>query len=124
MNIYISHSRDFAFKEKLYKPIQDSSLSKIHNFIFPHEQSDTLFPTRELFQNKECDLIIAEVSYPSTGQGIELGWASMLDIPIVCMYKEGTKISGSLNAVSHKFLMYTDTQNMIGDITGVVKNYE
>ncbi len=82
------------------------------------------FPTRELLQNKGCDLIIAEVSFPATGQGIELGWASMLDIPIICIYKEGAKVSGSLHAVSKKLLMYTDEQNMIDDITGTLKHYE
>ena len=124
MTIYISHSRSFDYKKELYEPIKLSPLSEKHEFIFPHENSDQPYPTRELLQSKDCDLIIAEVSYPATGQGIELGWASLLDIPIVCIYKEGAKVSSSLNAVTNKFLMYTDTQNMIEDITGVLKLYE
>jgi hypothetical protein len=124
MKIYISHSRSFDFKKELYEPIRGSGLDEKFEFIYPHEHSDIPYPTRELFQNKGCNLIIAEVSYPATGQGIELGWASMLDIPIVCIYKDGAKISGSLNAVTSKFLMYTSPENMIEDITGVLKKYE
>jgi nucleoside 2-deoxyribosyltransferase len=124
MKIYLSHSRSFDYKQELYEPIKASQLIEKHEFIFPHEKNDALFPTRELLQNKGCDVIIAEVSHPATGQGIELGWASMLDIPIICIYKDGAKPASSLNEVTSKFLMYTDAQNMIEDITGVLKQYE
>lgn len=35
---------------------------------------------------KTCDLMIAEVSLPATGLGIELGWAKAFKVPILCMY--------------------------------------
>nr|AIA18821.1 Unknown Function [uncultured bacterium] len=124
MKIYLSHSRNIDYKKELYVPIKSSEIINKHEFIFPHENSDQLYPTRELLQNKGCDLIIAEVSFPATGQGIELGWASMLDIPIVCIYKDGAKPANSLNEVTSKFLMYTSPENMIEDITGVLKQYE
>lgn len=124
MNIYISHSRSFDFKNELYEPIRNSVLSQEHTFILPHENDETPFNTKELFQKKGCDLVIAEVSYPATGQGIELGWAEMLGIPIICIYKDGAKISGSLSVISKKFLMYTDTENMIQDISGVLRQFE
>jgi nucleoside 2-deoxyribosyltransferase len=112
MKIYISHSRNFDYKKDLYEPLKASGIAKEHEVIFPHDDSDKPYPTRDLLQSKGCDLIIAEVSYPATGQGIELGWASMLEIPIVCIYKEGAKVSSSLNVITNKFLMYTDTQNI------------
>lgn len=121
MRIYVSHSRKFDFKNELYLPIQNSELSTQHEFIFPHAESDSPFNTKELFVNKSCDLVIAEVSYPATGQGIELGWANILEIPIVCLYKDGTTPSGSLATVSKKLLMYTDTQNMLEDITTLLR---
>ena len=124
MNIYICHSRNFDFKNELYAPIRSSELNAKHNFIFPNEDAETPFNSKELLFNKGCDLVIAEVSYPSTGQGIELGWANILEIPIVCLYKDGTTPARSLSAVSSKLLMYTSTENMIEDITGVLRNYE
>jgi hypothetical protein len=54
--------------------------------------------------------------------GIELGWADFLNIPIVCIYKEGAEISGSLSVITKKFLMYTDAENMISDLRGLLKD--
>lgn len=124
MKIYVSHSRKFDFKNELYAPIKNSELSSTHIFIFPHEASDTPFNTKELFVNKGCDLVIAEVSYPATGQGIELGWANLLEIPIICLYKDGVEPSQSLHSVSKRFLMYTNSDNMLEDISGVLRQYE
>ncbi|HVZ58644.1 MAG TPA: hypothetical protein VG935_02730 [Patescibacteria group bacterium] len=124
MNIYISHSRSFDFKKELYTPILNSPLASQHKFILPHAESDMPFTSKELLMNKGCDLIIAEVSYPATGQGIELGWANLLNIPIVCIYQDGATPSPSLALVSSKMMMYTSTENMIEDITGLLRNYE
>ena len=68
--------------------------------------------------------MLAEVSYPATGQGIELGWADLLEIPIICVYKEGAKVSISVSFISKKLLMYTSKENMLEDIEGAIKLYE
>lgn len=120
MNIYVSHSRDFDYKEELYKPLRKSELSKIHNFIFPHENSDNPFPTKDLFQNKGCDLVLAEVSYPATGQGIELGWANLLNIPIICIYKKDHKTSGSLKILTDKFIEYEKAKDLMDNLTTIL----
>lgn len=124
MNIYVSHSRNFDFKNQLYHPLRTSELHKMYTFILPHESDDAPFSTKELFQSKGCDLVLAEVSYPGTGQGIELGWADIYEIPIICLYKEGANVSSSLSLISKKLLMYTSQENMIEDIGGVLKQYE
>ncbi len=112
MKIYIAHSSAFDFQKELYQPIQNSALAKEDEFIFPHRDSGEPFNSKELFQNG-CDLIIAEVSYPATGLGIELGWADLLNVPIVCIYKKGSKASGSLKVVTETFLEYSDTEDLI-----------
>ncbi|CAN5120855.1 hypothetical protein BH09PAT1_BH09PAT1_6380 [soil metagenome] len=124
MNIYISHSRKFDFKNDLYAPIKASELASKNHFILPHDKTEELFNTKELFHSKGCELVIAEVSYPSTGQGIELGWANAMEIPIVCVYKDKAEFSKSLHEVSKRFLMYTSKENMIVDITGTLHNFE
>ncbi len=116
MKIYVAHSRNFDFTKELYEPIQNSSLIKEHTFIFPHSENDEPFSSKELFQNG-CDLIIAEVSYPATGLGIELGWADILKVPVICIYKKDSKVSGSLKVITDKFVEYSGTEDLIAKLT-------
>ena len=110
MKIYISQSRDFDYKKELYDVLESAGLN--HEFIFPHKDSDAPFNTKELLQNKTCDMVLAEVSYPATGQGIELGWANIYGIPIICIYKKGSKISGSLKLISKTFIEYENSNDL------------
>lgn len=114
MKIYVSHSRDFDFRNELYEPLK-SSLKSIE-FIFPHEDSDKPFNTKELFENKTCDLVLAEVSRPSTGQGIELGWANLLNIPILCVFKTNSDISGSLSVLTDELIEYNSSEDLISKL--------
>jgi nucleoside 2-deoxyribosyltransferase len=36
---------------------------------------------------KVCDLVVAEVSVPSLGVGYELGWATALSKPVLCLHR-------------------------------------
>lgn len=45
---------------------------------------------------QETDLVIAEMSSPSTGQGMELQEAVRLNIPIIIVSKKGSKISSTV----------------------------
>ncbi len=119
MKIYVSHSKNFDFKKELYEVLENSNLGQ--GFILPHKDSDTPFNTKELFQNKNCDLIIAEVSFPATGQGIELGWADIYKIPVVCIYKKGSKISGSLKIIADKFIEYKNAEDLINKLEEFLK---
>ena len=67
---------------------------------------------------KDMDLLIVEVSFPSTGQGIEIGWASTLKVPILCIYKNGNKISGSLKYITDDFITYIDSNDLVAKISG------
>lgn len=111
MKIYVCHSSAFDYKKELYEPIRNSFLNKKHEFIFPHEKSDEIFNSKDVIST--CDLIIAEVSYPSTGQGIELGWANKDKKRTTFLYKKGSKISISLSKISNEFVEYTDAKNLI-----------
>lgn len=115
MTIYVGHSNSFDFEKKLYSPL---GTIKRHDFIFPHEHGKKeLFDSRELFRSKKCDLMLAEVSYPSTGLGIELGWASNANIPIICIHKTKSKISTSLKTVTDEFIEYANGEDLINKIS-------
>ena len=113
MKIYVSHAKRFDYKNLLYEPLKEAKLSV--DLIFPHENSEPI-NVRELFEQKECDMVIAEVSHPAIGQGIELAWANANEIPIVCIYKKGSDISGSLKFLTDKSIEYEDQDDMIEKI--------
>jgi len=113
MKVFISHSQSFDYTKELYKPLKESDLNIKHEFSFPHENNGTV-NTKEVIKNS--DLVLAEVSFPSTGQGIELGWANIFNIPILCISKDGEKISSSLGQITDRFIDYTGSDDMIKKI--------
>lgn len=119
MNIYIAHSKNFDFKKELYEPIRKSSLNDAHIFILPHEKTNETFNSKKYLKD-ECDLVIAEVSYPATGLGIELGWADIFEVPIACLTKKGAKLSQSLKAISDNFMRYSDSNELIHNIEKIL----
>ncbi len=111
MKIYVAHSTQFNYQEELYKPLRSSQLDTKNEIILPHENSLELFNSKEYFDS--CDLVIAEVSFPSTGEGIELGWANIKNVKIICVYRAGSKFSSSLKAVSKDFIEYSSSSDLI-----------
>ncbi|OHA16489.1 MAG: hypothetical protein A3C79_02630 [Candidatus Taylorbacteria bacterium RIFCSPHIGHO2_02_FULL_45_28] len=113
MKIYVSHSRSFDFVNELYLPIRKSALNEKHTFFLPHENGRSLNSKEDI---KNSDLILAEVSFPSTGQGIELGWADSCTVPIVCIYKDGCDFSPSLKSIIKDFVTYNDSNDFISKL--------
>jgi hypothetical protein len=114
--IYVSHSRYFDFKKELYEPIRSSELNNKYIFILPHEESEGLFDSRSLFINKGCDLVLADVSFPATGVGIELGWANISNIRVICIHKKDSKLASSLQIITKDFIEYENTQDLISKL--------
>jgi hypothetical protein len=119
MNVYIAHSTNFNFMDELYRPLSESTLSEQYNFTFPHENTGKPYSSRAYFADT-CDVVIAEVSYPSTGMGIEIGWADSSSVPIVCMYKKGSVISTSLTAVTKQFAEYTSEADLVEQLAKIL----
>ena len=115
MKIYLTHPTNFDFKKDLYQPLRQSELNANYEIVLPHEDGAAQFNSKE--QMSDFDLVVAEVSFPSTGQGIELGWADMAGVPIICMYKKGQKYSYALKTISEMFIEYTDSEDFIRKLT-------
>lgn len=109
--IYIGHSRNFDYEHELYEPVSELQLDENIRIILPHDEEGEYIKTKELFQNG-CDLFIAEVSYPATGLGMELAYADVFKVPIVCFYKTGSKISNSIKNVTERFVEYSDREDL------------
>jgi nucleoside 2-deoxyribosyltransferase len=113
--IFIAHSSSFDFQNDLYEPIKKSFNSVEYEFLFPQDTNVGFEKvTREKVQ--ECDLVIAEVSFPSIGEGIVLGWADSKDIPVICIYKKDSNPSGTLQYLAKSMVEYTDTEDMLNQI--------
>jgi nucleoside 2-deoxyribosyltransferase len=121
MRIYVGHSKKSEYRSELYEPLRNSRLNEEHEIVLPHEKSDAPFNSKEFLQT--CDLMIAEVSYPATGLGIELGWADALGIPIMCVYKKGAKVSGSLNGMTKDFVEYSSGDELVDGIERVIERH-
>lgn len=121
MKIYISHSSNYDYVNNLYDPIKNSDLIRSNEFFFPHDNKNRIMHTKDIISNS--DLVIAEVSLPATGQGIELGYADCFNIPILCVYKKNAKISSSLKFITKDFIEYENINDMINKIDTYI-NYE
>jgi hypothetical protein len=115
MKIYIGHSSAFDYKRLLYFPLQSSALWQQHSFMLPHEHSSDPADSKTVISN--ADLVIAEVSYPSTGLGIELGWAHNANRKILCLHQQNTKPSSSLSIICDQFIHYSDSDDLINQLT-------
>lgn len=118
MKIYVGHSTNFDYKNELYKPILESNLVNQNEFVFPHLNKN--FNSKEIIE--QSDLFIAEVSFPTLGLGIEIGRAEMNNKKILCIYKEGTKISSSLKYVNVDILSYENEIDLVNKISNYIEN--
>ena len=121
MKIFVSHSSGYDYKSKIYEPIRKSDMYENNEFIFPHDGNEML-NTKEIIE--KSDLIIAEVSLPSTGQGIELAWADFAKAPVLCIYEKNSKISSTLKFITNDFIEYDGADDMINKIANFVEHFK
>jgi hypothetical protein len=118
MKIYVAHSTSFDFKTELYQVLRNSDLNTENEIVLPHEQSLELFNSKDYFD--QCDLVIAECSYHSTGMGIELGWANDRKVRIICVYKKDTKPSSSIQSITSEFIEYSTSAELVGKLKEII----
>jgi nucleoside 2-deoxyribosyltransferase len=86
-----------------------------------NKMTDRQIFERDLKWVRESDCVIAEVSAPSTGVGIEIQYADMLGLPILCLFNPnyGTKLSGMVSG--HPRLSVSEYQNISDAKNAVAK---
>lgn len=122
MQVYVAHSTQFDFLTDLYQPIQSSEAFKNHSIVLPHAVSTDLYNSKAFF-DIDCDLVIAEISYPSTGLGIELGWADDRELPIAALAQSGLKVSSSAQAISQRVWYYQTSSQLSNLIDTIIATY-
>lgn len=118
MKVYVAHSKDNNYVAELYKPIRNHINKEGVKIVLPHEHNEKPYNSKQFL--KECSLVIAEVSSASTGLGIELGWASFMNIPIVCIHKAEANISNSLKVITNKFYKYANEEELVSILSNVI----
>jgi len=108
--IYVAHSKRFDYENDLYVPLRTLRTASTE-VILPHEGGETPLKSKDII--RDCSFVLAEISYPSEGRGIEIGWADAFGVPIIFLYKRGVKVSPSYHMVSNVFLEYTDSASLL-----------
>jgi len=121
MKIFVAHSSSYDFQNELYKPVRESELNSQYEFILPQENGPEP-TTKEII--KSCDLLLAEGSYPSTGEGVEMGWANIFEVPIVCFYKESSRISNSFKKLTKTIISYKSEEDFIKKLKKLLEELE
>lgn len=114
MKVFLAHASDFDFRNKLYTPIRASALNTEYEFILPQENGKEEI-TKETIRGAKA--FIADVSRPSTGAGIEMGWADAYSVPIICIYEKGSAVSSSVDYVARARIEYDSPRNLIAQLT-------
>jgi nucleoside 2-deoxyribosyltransferase len=119
MKIYLAHATKMDYQNDLYQPLQESTLWSEHTWVLSHATgTDITFDSRPVI--KDCDLMIADVSVPSTGVGIEMGWAVAHEVKIMAIHKAGTVPSGAVVQVTGKVTPYQDANTLVTHIKSIL----
>lgn len=74
--VLTEHVGDPALLEKEDDPLNGASGA-----------NDRYIHDRDMAWLTSCDLVVAEVTTPSLGVGYELGWATVLKKPVLCLHR-------------------------------------
>ena len=114
MKILVAHASNYDYRTELYEPLKQSAIAEKHTFIFPHDEGNAEIETTSHIP--DTDLMIAEVSYPSTGAGIEIGLVQAAHIQTLFVYKAGTTPSSALKFIKGKLIEYTDASDLVSKV--------
>lgn len=118
MRVFVAHASNFDFREKLYKPLRESELNTQHEFFLPQETDEDYVDLEFI---RSCDALIVDVSIPSSGAGIEMGWANASGVPILGVYEKGSHPSASAAYPTKQYVEYSDSKDLIEKVGAFLK---
>lgn len=81
---------------------------------FPHEKEEEVHLTKD--DISKADLVLVEVSIPSTGSGIELGWANAAGVPIIAFHQGGAEPSPSVKFATRDIHVYITEDHILSTL--------
>ena len=116
---------------EIYEKIVELCQTKTDDILSPLDTMKFTGSNEERYQRamdllKKTSLIIAEMSVPSTGQGMELQEAVNLGIPIIIVAKSESKISGLILGTNkiQNVIYYDDIEMLINKLEEELNSYE
>jgi hypothetical protein len=118
MKIFVAHSSKFQYETKLYAPLRASELAKTNEFIFPHAHG-AIWNTKH--DVSHAGVVVAEVSLPSTGVGMELGWADSANVPIILIHEQGISEPPFTKYVTSTVIEYSSGDDLVAKLQRALK---
>lgn len=121
LQIYVAvplrNGRDIELSRKIIKLIQDLGHNVISDWLLLSDPNPGLSPSgiyeRDYKAISSCDLILAEVSNPSIGIGMEIVLGKYLGKKIICIHKKENKVSNLLLGTPKIIILsYSDENNL------------
>jgi hypothetical protein len=122
MKIFVSHSSNYDYNKQLYVPFLEVVENSNHNVFLPEIDRDNIIKTKDIIM--KSDLFIVECSRPSIGLGIECGWAEAFNVPIVAIYEQSFKLSGSIKFITDKIYSYCNKNELKQLLKTIIKSFE
>ena len=120
MKLYVTGAVTTASENsmKKYKAIKTAFAHLFNEINTPLDTSKFTGTNEERFNKatsdiKEASIIIADVSNPSSGQGMELMLAHMLNIPVICVAEKGKKVSGLIYGAFKEVFFFSSIEELI-----------
>ena len=97
---------------EIAKQFADDIKSPLDTVKFNGDENEIYERAFELV--KRADLIIGEQSYPSTGQGMEIREAAILNKPLIVIAKNRSNISGLIKGcpITKEIIYYENTEDL------------
>lgn len=112
--IYLAHSSKYDYQANLYQPIKSSNLNNEYEFTYLLDQPIFLPNTKETI--KSFDAVVAEIGYPSTGAGIEIGWADAFRVPLVLIHSSEYQPATYYKELTEYIIAYNSNADMIAKL--------
>lgn len=78
---------------------------------------------RAFYSVKEAEIIIADMSEPSTGQGMEIRESTIINKPLIVTAKENSKVSGLVKSCPNlkRIIYYSGLEDLKGKLRNSLK---
>ena len=116
MKIQFGHPRIIDFEKEFYGPLTQSFPE--HDILLPHLEGREGPNSKETL--KEQDLFLCDVSYPAIGLWIEIGFAHLYNVRIICMYKKGSEVTSILKYFTEEVFEYKNEEDMIKQLKNIL----
>jgi nucleoside 2-deoxyribosyltransferase len=133
MKIYlcapIIANRDLQKARLIAKTMWSLGCEIISDWVIEEDPGYSL-PPREVFERdvegiKKCDLLVAEVTTPSHGVGMEIMLAHTLGKPVVCLFRKGVKISHMILGLTEATLIEYYSEREMGEkLRRFIQNFD